>query len=200
MSIIDPKKLEEHRSVIDDEVAILSIQHSISRPQAYALLANNLGFFLRVWLMDYEWVSAAAVPLHLIDELVTNPSKNQLVHFCELATNTECRAIEPDDAAVACILRCLDKQFDVYHDVHRDIGGYDDIPEWDRLFAGGERRYSIYRDPEQQALFETDAEYEERKLRLHRAAAFDSGWDHSISRFESRHTAYFNGGNLEIAI
>ncbi len=117
MDVVDPRKLDQLREIVDCEVAELTIKAPIGRTVFLRFIADSFGFSLEFFKVD-DWYVATAqdhIAVREISELGHSEDWNQA---CEVdvesrfAMSAVARCAE--DAAIAIVLRMLDDQVDVF--------------------------------------------------------------------------------------
>ena len=117
MNVVDPRKLDQLREIIDSEIVEYAIRVPIGRTVHLELLAHRLGHLMEFFKVN-DWYVATAqdhITVREISELGHSEDWNQA---CEVDVESRFAmsaiASCAEDAAIALVLRMLHDQADVF--------------------------------------------------------------------------------------
>jgi hypothetical protein len=117
MNIVDPRKLDMHREVVDSVIAEQSIQYSIGRRYFLEKAALDFGYVLEFFKID-NWYVCTAQHVNSLKEIQLYQNNDDWFRGCELDVESrfERRAAAAcmDDAAIALVLGLLNDDADIF--------------------------------------------------------------------------------------
>lgn len=118
MNIVDPRKLDCLREVIDSEISERSIQATTGRTVFMEKLAKDLGYDIEIFKVD-DWYVATAQSHADIREIRLYEAYHDWERACEVDINSRfelcAAAASAEEVAIALLLQMLDDTADVYH-------------------------------------------------------------------------------------
>ncbi len=117
MNVVDPRKLDQLREIIDSEIVERAMEAPIGRTVHLELLADRLGHMLKFFKVD-DWYVATAQDHITVREIDRLGDREDWDQACELDVERRFAmsavATRAEDAAIALVLRMLDDQADVF--------------------------------------------------------------------------------------
>lgn len=117
MDVVDPRKLDQLREVVDYEVAELAIKAPIGRTVFLGVIAHWFGFSLEFFKVD-DWYVVTAQDQMTVGEISSLGDRDDWNQACEVDVESRFAmsaiASSAEDAAIAIVLRILDDQVDVF--------------------------------------------------------------------------------------
>ena len=117
MNVVDPRKLDQLREIVDCEVAELAIKAPIGRTVFLGIIAHWFDFSLEFFKVD-DWYVATAQDHITLREIERLGYLEDWGQACELDVESRFAmsaiATRAEDAAIALVLRMLHDQADVF--------------------------------------------------------------------------------------